>query len=216
MVWSHSALKDYENCARKYHEVRVLKKYKQEDTEQTLYGKELHAAAELYVKEGQEFPKKFEFMKPIVDALLKKPGAKHAELQLAVDEQLMPCDWKSPRAWVRGIIDLLILDEKKAWVVDYKTGSNKYPDVDQLTLMSLLIFAHYPHIAEVQSALVFVVKEGFVKSSMQRVDAEKHWWKYRERVGKIEASHTHSVWNPKPSGLCPWCPVTSCEQHPKH
>ncbi len=26
-AWSHSSLKDYEGCARRYHEVKVLKKY---------------------------------------------------------------------------------------------------------------------------------------------------------------------------------------------
>ena len=170
----------------------------------------------MLVKEGTPLPPQFAFIQPVVDALLKKPGHKTAEQELALDEQLNPVDWKSPRAWVRGIIDLLIVDGDTAWVVDYKTGSNKYPDLDQLTLMSLLIFAHYPEIKEVYSALLFVVKEGFVKSSMKRVDAEKHWWKYRERVGKIEASHTHGVWNPKQSGLCPWCPVKSCEHHPEH
>ena len=33
-AWSHSALKDFEGCARRYHEVRVLKNYEQKPTEQ--------------------------------------------------------------------------------------------------------------------------------------------------------------------------------------
>ena len=33
--WSHSALKDYEGCARRYHEVKVLKNYPFKDTEAT-------------------------------------------------------------------------------------------------------------------------------------------------------------------------------------
>ena len=42
--WSHSALKDYEGCARRYHEVKVLKHYPFKDTQATLYGKEVHKA----------------------------------------------------------------------------------------------------------------------------------------------------------------------------
>ena len=55
---------------------------------------------------------------------------------------------------MRGIADLLIVDEESltAWVVDYKTGKDKYPDKEQLTLMSLMVFAHFPIIRVVKSA----------------------------------------------------------------
>ena len=56
-AWSHSALKDFEGCARRYHEVRVLKNYVQKPTEQIRYGKELHKAAEDYVKDNTPIPR---------------------------------------------------------------------------------------------------------------------------------------------------------------
>jgi hypothetical protein len=217
ITWSHSALKDYENCARKYHEVRVLKNYKQDSTEQIRYGEELHKAAEEYVT-GTPLPQQFDFIQPTLDALLAKEGTKHAELKLALDVDLQPCDWFSKDTWVRGIVDLLILDteNKTAWVVDYKTGNNKYPDKEQLDLMALLTFAIYPEIEQVNAALLFVVKNSITKHKVVRAEADALWWRYRERIAKIAASHTHSVWNPKQSGLCPWCPVRTCEFHPKH
>ena len=116
-----------------------------------------------------------------------------------------------------GIIDLLILDEenKTAWVVDYKTGSDKYPDRDQLELMALLTFAHYPQVEQVNAALLFVVKESIVKHKIAVDSMDKILWEYRERVSRIEACHENNVWNPKQSGLCPWCPVVECEFNPK-
>jgi hypothetical protein len=57
--WSHSSLKDYEGCARRYHEVKVLNNYPFQETEQTRYGKELHKAAEDYVKDGTPIPKQW-------------------------------------------------------------------------------------------------------------------------------------------------------------
>lgn len=163
-------------------------------------------------------PPQFDFIKEVLDALLTKQGKKYAELKLALTTDLKPCDWFSKEAWVRGIVDLLILDEENrtAWVVDYKTGSNKYPDKGQLDLMALLIFAMYPAIERVNAALMFVVKGTMVKHKVDRCEVEKLWWDYRERTSRIIASHTNDVWNPKQSGLCPWCPVTSCEFHPKH
>lgn len=218
VVWSHSALKDYESCARKYHVVRVLKQHKFVETEATRYGTQLHEAAEFYVRDGTPLPPQFEFVQPMLDALIKKPGRKLCEHKMALTVDLQPCGWIGDDVWVRGIADLLIVDDENltAWVVDYKTGNNKYPDREQLALMSLMVFAHFPHIRKVNSALLFVVKNDMVKASMSVDEAADIWWKYRERIARIEAAHDTGVWNPKPSPLCPWCPVTSCEQHPRH
>ena len=101
-------------------------------------------------------------------------------------------------------------------VVDYKTGNNKYPDREQLKLMSLMVFAHFPHIRKVSSALLFVVKDDMVKHSMTLDQTEAEWWNYRRRVARVEQAHATGVWNPTPTPLCPWCPVTTCEFNPKH
>ena len=218
VTWSHSSLKDYEGCARRYHEVKILKKYPFQETEATRYGTQLHLAAEEHIKDDKPLPPQFAFIQPTLDALKKKPGRKLAEQKMALDEELCPVGWFDKKVWVRGIADLLILDDDNltAWVVDYKTGNNKYPDREQLVLMSLMVFRHYPHIREVKSALLFVVKEDMVKHSMSIDDAEAEWWKYRERVGRIAASMEADVWNPTRTPLCGWCPVKSCEFHKEH
>ncbi len=218
VTWSHSSLKDYEGCARRYHEVKILKKYPFQETEATRYGTQLHLAAEEHIRDDKPLPPQFAFIQPTLDALKKKPGRKLAEQKMALDEELCPVGWFDKKVWVRGIADLLILDDDNltAWVVDYKTGNNKYPDREQLVLMSLMVFRHYPHIREVKSALLFVVKEDMVKHSMSVDEAEAEWWKYRERVGRIAASMEADVWNPTRTPLCGWCPVKSCEFHKEH
>ena len=120
VVWSHSSLKDYEGCAHRYYEVKVLKNYKFKDTDATLYGKELHTAAEEYIRDGKALPPQFEFVKDMLDALNRKPGRKLCEHQMALTIDLNPCDWKSEDVWVRGIADLLMVDEENrtARVVD--------------------------------------------------------------------------------------------------
>jgi hypothetical protein len=216
--WSHSSLKDFEGCARRYHEVKVLKKYPTPETEQIKYGKELHKAAEDYVRDGTPIPEQFAFVKPTIDALMTKSGRRYPEFEMALTENLTPCGFKDDTVWVRGIADLLILDDDNltAWVVDYKTGNNKYPDVGQLELMSLMVFANFPHIRQVNSALLFVVKETMVKAKMMVEEAPAAWQRYRERVAKLAACHENDVWNPNQTPLCGWCPVRSCEFNPKH
>jgi RecB family exonuclease len=217
VTWSHSSLKDYEGCPRRYHEVKVLKNYPFKDTDATLYGKELHTAAELYIKEGTPLPPQFAFLQGTLDALMAKPGRKLCEHQMGVTKDLKPCKFMDKEVWVRGIADLLIIDDENltARVVDYKSGNNKYPDREQLKLMALMVFAHFPHIRRVSGALLFVVKEDIAKASFMVGEAEEYWWDYRERVARIEQAHETGVWNPKPTPLCGWCPVTTCEHNRK-
>lgn len=212
VTWSHSGLKRFEQCARQYHEVTVLKRYPFTDTKHTIYGKDVHKAIEDYGRDGKPLPPEFMMFQPVVDALLAKPGRKLFEHEMALTKDLRPCDFKSDDRWVRGIADLLIVDDDNltARVVDWKTGNDKYPDRDQLVLMSLMVFAHFPHIRSVSSALFFIVKGSMVKHKMVREDADAAWWDYRERVAKLEAAHEFGVWNPSQSPLCGWCPVKDC------
>jgi hypothetical protein len=81
--------------------------------------------------------------------------------------------------------------------------------------MSLMVFTHFPHIRRVTSALLFVLKNDMVKSSMLVGEAPDAWADYRERVARIEKAHETNVWNPKPTPLCGWCSVKTCEYNTK-
>lgn len=219
ITWSHSALKNFETCPRQYHELKVLQNYPHLDTPQTLYGKELHSAAEMYVKDGTPIPAQFAFIQDLMDSLLEKEGSKHPELEMAVTVDLRDCAFHDEDRWVRGIADLVILNEEEglAWIVDYKTGNDKYADKGQLDLMALLVFARYPGIERVNSALLFVVRNTIVKHKTHRSEAPRLWEDYRQRVALIERAHAVGVWNPKPSGLCRnYCAVTTCEHNGRH
>ena len=141
VTWSHSALKDYEGCPRRYHETKVLKKYPFTDTDATRYGKLLHEAAEFYIKDDKPLPPEFEFIKNLLDALKARPGRKLCEYEMGVRADLTPCGFMDKDVWCRGIADLLIIndDNLTARVIDYKTGNNKYPDREQLKLMALMV-----------------------------------------------------------------------------
>ena len=62
--WSHSALKDFEGCARRYHEVKVLKKYPFQETDATRYGVQVHEAIEHYIKDGTPIPPQYAQFQP--------------------------------------------------------------------------------------------------------------------------------------------------------
>jgi hypothetical protein len=214
LSWSHTALKDYEGCPRRYHEVRVLKKYPFQETEATRYGNDLHKAVELYIKDNTAIPEQYAFVQPVVDALLKKPGRKLAEQKMAVTVDLKPCDWFDKGAWSRGIADLLIIDDENltARVVDYKTGkSSRFADTKQLEILSLAMFKHFPEVKEIKAGLLFLVAEDLVKISYETSAQPTRWVKWLNDTKQLEAAYENGVWNPKPNFSCKqYCAVTSC------
>ena len=129
ITWSHSGLKDFEGCARRYHEVKVLKNYPFQETTHTIYGKDVHKAIEDYGKDGTPIPEKYAQFKPVVDAVLNKPGRKLFEHEMGVTRDLQPCGFNDPNRWVRGIADLLIIDDDNltAKVVDWKQVTTSTP-----------------------------------------------------------------------------------------
>ena len=161
-TWSYSSLKEYQNCPKKYHEIRVLKNYTVKETEQMRYGTEGHKALEDYVRDGVELAKNYQRFKPFVDKLISIPGEKYCEYEMALTYNREPCDFKSEDRWVRGIADLVIVDGDYAFIVDYKTGSNKYPDPKQLRLMALMLFTYFPAVKKIKAGLLFVMKNSFV------------------------------------------------------
>jgi len=213
MTLSYSALKQFETCPRQYHEVRVLKKYPRQETEATIWGTKVHEAAELYIKDGQQFT--FDFPgQETVAALATVYGDRYCELEMAVNDNLEPVEFTDPTAVLRGIADLVIVNGKKARVLDYKTGGNKYPDVAQLELMALMVFAKFPEVERSHGGLLFLAHDTITQKITKKEDSELLWSGWFGKVARIEAAHETGVWNAKSSGLCrKWCPVLSCEHN---
>ena len=189
---SYSAIKAFDTCPRQYHEMRVLKNYKREQTDEQKYGDRLHKAAELYVKRSAPLDAEFMFIKNVLDALIAKQGEKLAEKELCVTPTLAPAPegWWDPDGWLRGKIDLTILQPEKrhAFVVDYKTGKDKYIDTDQLDVCALLLFQHYDWLDVVSAALLFVAANTFHRHVVRREDAPRLWQRY-ELHGDQAALH---------------------------
>lgn len=214
-AWSYSSIKTFDQCPKKYFHLKVAKDVKDDPGEAAVYGTEVHEAAELFIKDGTPIPEKFAFMRPIVGPLAAKAGTKHTELKLGLkktDDGFEACDFFHRDVWYRGIVDLLILDGDRAWMIDYKTGKNaKYADMKQLDLMAGALFVKFPELEVIKSGLAYVVSHEFPKKTHKREHLEKYLSVFDPQLDRLEAAMENGIWNPVSSGLCPWCPVTSCE-----
>jgi hypothetical protein len=210
--WSYSSIKLYDQCPKKYYHLRVIKDVKEPPTDAIIYGKEFHSAAEHYVRDNVPLPPQFNFVKSTLDSLKQLNGEKYCEYEFGLTEDLKPCRFKDPEVWWRGIADLLVINGDEARVLDYKTGkSAKYADTDQLELMALAIFKHFPQVKKVKAGLLFVISKNFIKDSYSSENQDKMWHKWISEYNRMKFSYESNVWNPRPSGLCrKHCLVLEC------
>ena len=140
-----------------------------------------------------------------------RPYKKEYQQQVARGE----LDERMERQRARRAVDKTGADSNKngkAYVVDYKTGkSSRYADKDQLELMALAIFKHFPEITKINAGLLFVVCNALVKEKYSVDQQDMAWEKWMGEYDKLTQSYADNVWNPKPSGLCRnHCAVLSC------
>lgn len=192
--------------------MRIAKDVKQGDTEATIYGKEVHKAAEDYMRDGVAIPDKFAYMRPILERLERIPGDRYCEFEMALaetDTGYVPCDFYAPNYWWRGIADLLIVNGDIAYMIDYKTSkSAKYADLKQLDAMAACVFKMFINVKRIKSALLFVVSGEFVnKEHFYDTDYLKG---FNFDLERLDIAIGTGVWNAVSGPLCGYCPVTSC------
>jgi hypothetical protein len=215
-AWSYSSIKMFDQCAKKYYHLRIAKDIQDTSGPEAVYGTEVHAAAEAFVKHGVPIPPKYNIIKPVAEKLASFPGDKHCELKLGVkytDGGYAPCDFFAKDVWYRGIADLLIVDGPKARLIDYKTGKNaRYADIKQLDLMAGAVFVHFPEVEKIKAGLAYVVSNEFPTKDYCRDEGPDPLSVFADQLARLDAAMENDVWNANPGPLCGWCPVgDKCE-----
>ena len=214
IVWSFISLKTFQQCPKKYYHTKVAKDIVEPDTQATLYGKKAHTVAEEYIRDGKPIPPAFGYMKETLDALNALEGEKLCEVKLGLTKDLEACGFHDRDVWWHGIADLVVINREKgiAHSADYKTSkSARYADVKQLDLVACGLFAKFPEIKRVKSALIFVVSKEFVKAEHHREMMPKYIERPTQDVERIEAALKNNVWNAVEGPLCKFCAVKQCE-----
>lgn len=209
--WSYSSLKDYTTCPKQYFHLKVAKDYVKKPSREMLYGTEVHSALENYVRDGTPLAKNYERFRAPLDALMEIEGTRYPEHKMALAEDKTPCDFEDEKRWVRGIADLLIVDGESAYIVDYKTGSNKYADPKQLKLMALMAYAHFPDVVRIKAGLLFITRNTFVPEEYHRDQISRLWAEFIPSLERLRLAFENNLWPATPNNLCGWCPVSSCK-----
>ena len=216
-AWSYSSITLFEQCPKKYFHLRVAKDTVEPESDAIRYGKDVHLAAEKFIRDGTPIPDKYPYLKPMLEKLNAIKGEKLCELKMGLKKQdgrLVPCDFFAKDVWYRGVADLIILnhDKQEARVIDYKTGkTSKYADTKQLALMAACVFAHFPNIKTVRAGLLFVVVGDFIKADYDVQHGFDVFASLDNTLVSRETAYESLVFNPKQNFSCKaWCPVLIC------
>lgn len=209
---SYSAIKGYQQCARQYHEVRILRNFKSSPTEATMYGEAVHKAFERYIRDGEPLPEAFARYGKFVEPVRKFDGEILVEQKMGLRRDFSPCGFFDNDVWFRGVPDFLCINRETgvARIGDWKTTkSARFADTSQLELMGAMVMQHHPEVQKIKGALLFIVAGDVIRANYTREQLPDILSKWAGYADQIESA---TVWNPKPSGLCRgFCPVKTCE-----
>lgn len=210
---SFSSIKMYENCPHRYYHQRIAKSVTDTGGEASLYGERVHKFLEDRMREGKELPPDVANLEPVVQSVLNLKGDGHLEVEreMTLTKDLSVTTWWAEDAWLRSKLDILILRDERAFVMDWKTGKRR-PDFTQLELFALQVFAHYPYVESVRTGFIWIKDSAMDKEVYKRDNSSALWERLLTRIRRIEQSAEKDVWPAKPSGLCNFCPCKSfCE-----
>ena len=207
---SYSSLKMYENCPKRYYHQRITKEVSDSGSEATRYGERVHKALEERLLDDNVLSQETIQYEALCNSIAKmKEHPDFSELlleeKLTVTEDFTPTGWWSDDAWLRSILDVLVLFKDKAIVMDWKTGKRR-PDFTQLEMFALQVFSHFPHINRVTTSLVWLKDMKQDKRSYCRELSFEMQVDLNGRIDRINKSLENDDFPAKPSGLCRWCP----------
>lgn len=229
MAYSYTSIKEFHQCPKRWYENRILKRWPFKETEATQYGNKVHKALEEAARANvgdpaATLPYSLSGYQYLADAIQRAK----ASGMVAIPEQTigMTYDgngvrgrkdiWWGSDVKIAGICDISLLtnDFSYARIGDYKTGSDKYPDIEQLDLMALLTFVEYPTVQTIDAMLMFVKQKSTYPTTPKRYtreDMKEINDRFDVYITDIE-QHKSENHFPDNGGnaLCGWCVVEDC------
>ncbi|MDQ3023438.1 MAG: PD-(D/E)XK nuclease family protein [bacterium] len=209
--WSHSALSQFKNCPRQYHEVRIAKSVVETKGEATIWGEEVHKHFEDRMVDGVVLPMILETHEPFLKRFETLPGHHTYEEKIALNTAGRPCEFFAPDVWYRGVIDAKVVHEDVAILIDYKTGKH-HTKFQQLKLFALHTFAAHPQVDIVRAEYYWTQTKTKNGVSYTRDQIPAYWQEFIPDLKQYAQAFRDDLWQPRQSGLCNgWCPVETCE-----
>lgn len=212
-AWSYSRLSTWMQCPFKA-KLLMIDKLKEPTNAAMERGNDIHKKLEIYMSADKG--RVFKEMGPYKSYLshLRKNKKKYkafaTEMQVAFNKDLAQVDWFAWNAWLRAILDLYILeDDKKAVIIDYKTGRKKNEHVDQADMYAAIFYLLNKDTFDKNGELTvqfLYVDQPNIEEILEKTYNMKTCEKHLKRFLKMgEAMTKDEAFVKKPSNNCKWC-----------
>lgn len=209
LVWAYTMLQTYDNiCPHQAYRRFIKKDIPFFETPAMTRGNEVHAALEYRVGGGKPLPVQMQQYE-VIAAPLANRGAK-AEQWVGINRDGTFADSRQAN-YGRGKIDVNIVCDRSAYLVDYKTGKVR-EEPFELEVQAVFLKAQHPQLKTIvaQYAWLAEVKMGKVYDVS---DTQATWARINHIVAKIGADRARGTFDKRQTGLCGWCPVKDCEHN---
>ena len=206
-AWSYTSLTTFETCPKRYYLTRVTKEVKEPPSEAMTWGNTVHKALELRIKDKTPLPAVMQDYEKYCASIEASPGRVFTETQYALNAKFERTGWFDKDVWCRGVVDVGVINGKKAAALDWKTGKVK-EDSKQMMLFAGFILHTEPEVETVSTGFIWLKHNKVNKETYTREQLPEIWQEFLPRVRRLEVAYEQNKWEAKPSGLCrAWCPV---------
>lgn len=210
LVHSYTSLNTYENvCPYKYYRQYLVRDLPYVESPEMKAGNEAHDALALRIG-GKPLPEPLRHLEPLV-APFDGRGAK-AEGKVGVTRQGRPTGFFDKDVWLRGAIDVAIVQEPRAAIYDWKTGSSKWTKRFELDVHAVLLHARHPALTSIRATYVFT-KENKLSEAFDCSDTRGTWQLVNDIVGRIETDKAAGEFEKRKNPLCRFCECFDCENN---
>lgn len=222
--YSYSRLSTFESCPLKFKFTYIDKLSGTERNSVLDKGSYLHHCLELYPNKPYTFfdipEEKLRIYDSIIEEFLHCDLGKMIffnddsitigkELDFALDSTLMPCEFNSEKALLRGSIDRLNYNVKDniLEVYDYKSGKYREPrfqTFDQVMMYAIWIFRNplFRTVEKVRTSYVYIEHKMENVLVMERQYIKHYLTNY---INKIKGPESCSEFSKNETKLCDWC-----------
>lgn len=210
LVYSYTLLNTFDICPHQMYRRYVKKDQPFVETPEMAFGNKVHSAMEYRIG-GKPLPADMQHWEPLA-AAFARPTAR-SEMKMGLTKQGKPTGFFDQDVWLRGKVDVTIIEGTAAFLPDWKTGkSREHPF--ELEIQALMVHAANPYLTKIAGCYVWL-KENRMGQVHDLSDTRSTFAYVSNKVEQIEDCMKSGDWEKKKGPLCSWCSCVDCEFNPK-
>lgn len=207
LVYSYTMLSTFDTCPHRCYRQYIKRDIPYVATPEMEWGNTVHSAMEYRIG-GKPLPENMRQWEPLA-AVFARPGAR-AEMKTGVTREGKPTDFFGKDVFLRGKIDVTLIQGTSAFLPDWKTGSSRYESPFELEIQAVMLHAANPYLTKIGGCYVWL-KENRIGQTYDLTSTNSTWAKVNNKVEEIEDCAAANEWPKTKNPLCGYCSVRDCE-----